>query len=58
MLPKTLYAKIEQDGDNAYMVAEWFPKDLIDVDDDDGTEIGEYKLVRKAKYTLQVKETN
>ena len=55
MLPKTVYVKLEEDGDQSYLVADFGANDLIDLDEEE-TEIGEYRLVRKVKYTMQVKE--
>ena len=47
-LPKTLYVRIEDDGENTYPIADVAPDNLIE--DDGPTVIGVYTLVTKDSY--------
>jgi len=44
-LPKVIYVKIEQDGDEDYLIATESPSDIAD--SDVNTSAGEYTLTRK-----------
>ena len=54
-LPKTVFVREEQDGDTSYLVADRIMGDLVEAGDA-ATTIGEYRLVRTAKYRMTVEE--